>query len=107
MTSLYVVTPQQSLSDVLSLMAGRYVNQVPVVDNGVLVGILSRDAIVHYLEVRLWAAGGDWRRTFTPLYGSLRVSSEIDLLDPSSILDLSVSLDEIALAMRRWISDGQ
>ncbi len=49
---LHVVTPQQSLSDVLPLMAGRDVNQVPVVDNGALVGILSRDAIVHYLEVR-------------------------------------------------------
>jgi len=25
---------------------------LPVVENGTLVGILSRDAIVHYLEVR-------------------------------------------------------
>ena len=49
---LHVATPQQSLSDVLPLMAGRDVNQLPVVDNGALVGILSRDAIVHYLEVR-------------------------------------------------------
>ncbi len=49
---LHVVTPQQSLSDVLPLMAGRDVNQLPVVDNGTLVGILSRDAIVQYLEVR-------------------------------------------------------
>ena len=49
---LHVVTPQQSLSDVLPLMAGRDVNQLPVVQNGALVGILSRDAIVQYLEVR-------------------------------------------------------
>ncbi|MEI4884128.1 CBS domain-containing protein, partial [Klebsiella pneumoniae] len=49
---LHVVTPQQSLNDVLPLMAGRDVNQLPVVDNGALVGILSRDAIVQYLEVR-------------------------------------------------------
>jgi predicted transcriptional regulator len=49
---LHVVAPQQSLSDVLPLMAGRDVNQLPVVENGTLVGILSRDAIVHYLEVR-------------------------------------------------------
>ena len=49
---LHVVFPQQSLNDVFPLMAGRDVNQLPVVDNGALVGILSRDAIVHYLEVR-------------------------------------------------------
>ena len=52
LSRLHVVTPQQSLSDVLSLMAGRDVNQLPVVENGALVGILSRDAIVHYMEVR-------------------------------------------------------
>ena len=49
---LHIVTPQQPLSDVLPLMAGRDVNQLPVVQNGALVGIVSRDAIVHYLEVR-------------------------------------------------------
>jgi Zn-dependent protease/predicted transcriptional regulator len=52
LSRLHVVTPQQSLSDVLPLMAGRDVNQLPVVENGALVGILSRDAIVRYLEVR-------------------------------------------------------
>jgi len=40
------------LSDVLPLMAGRDVNQLPVVQNGAPVGIVSRDAIVQYLEVR-------------------------------------------------------
>ena len=49
---LHVVSPQQSLSDVLPFMAGRDVNQLPVVQNGTPVGILSRDAIVQYLEVR-------------------------------------------------------
>jgi Zn-dependent protease/predicted transcriptional regulator len=52
LSRLHVVTPQQSLSDVLPLMAGRDVNQLPVVQNDALVGIVSRDAIVHYLEVR-------------------------------------------------------
>jgi predicted transcriptional regulator len=33
-------------------MAGRDVNQLPVVQNGTPVGIVSRDAIVQYLEVR-------------------------------------------------------
>ena len=49
---LHVVSPEQSLNDVLPLMAGCDVNQLPVVENGALVGILGRDAIVHYLEVR-------------------------------------------------------
>ena len=33
-------------------MADRDVNQLPVVQNGAVVGVVSRDAIVHYLEVR-------------------------------------------------------
>ena len=49
---LHVATPQQNLSEVLPLMAGRDVNQLPVVENGAPVGILSRDAIMQYLEVR-------------------------------------------------------
>ncbi len=63
---LHVVQPQQSLNDVLPLMAGRDVNQLPVVQNGAVVGVVSRDAIVHYLEVRrslgLGAAKGDVRK---------------------------------------------
>ena len=49
---LHVVQPRQSLNEVLPLMAGHDVNQLPVVQNGAVVGILSRDAIVRYLEVR-------------------------------------------------------
>jgi predicted transcriptional regulator len=49
---LHVVSPQQPLSDILPLMAGRDVNQLPVVQHGALVGVVSRDAIVQYLEVR-------------------------------------------------------
>jgi Zn-dependent protease/predicted transcriptional regulator len=49
---LHVVTPQQSLNDVLPLMVGRDVNQLPVVQDGRLVGVLSRDAIMRYLEIR-------------------------------------------------------
>jgi len=63
---LHVVQPQQNLNDVLPLMAGRDVNQLPVVQNGAVVGVVSRDAIVHYLEVRrslgLSAAKGDGRK---------------------------------------------
>jgi CBS domain-containing protein len=49
---LHSVTPDQQLSDVLPLMTGRDVNQLPVVQDGRLVGILSRDAIMRFLEVR-------------------------------------------------------
>jgi CBS domain-containing protein len=49
---LHVVTPQQNLNDVLPLMVGRDVNQLPVVQDGRLVGVLSRDAIMRYLEIR-------------------------------------------------------
>jgi Zn-dependent protease/CBS domain-containing protein len=49
---LHIVSPQQSLNDVLPLMAGRDVNQLPVVQDDRLVGVLSRDAIVRYLEIR-------------------------------------------------------
>jgi Zn-dependent protease/CBS domain-containing protein len=52
LSRLHVVSPQQSLNDVLPLMAGHDVNQLPVVQNGTLVGVLSRDAIIQYLEVR-------------------------------------------------------
>ena len=49
---LHIVSPQQSLNDVLPLMAGRDVNQLPVLQDQRLVGVLSRDAIVRYLETR-------------------------------------------------------
>ena len=49
---LHIVSPQQSLNDVLPLMAGRDVNQLPVVQDERLVGVLSRDAIMRYLEIR-------------------------------------------------------
>jgi Zn-dependent protease len=49
---LHSVTPQQRLNDVLPLLAGKDINQVPVVQDGRLVGILSREDVIHYLEVR-------------------------------------------------------
>ena len=50
---LHAVRPQQNLNDALPLMTGRDVNQLPVVDDaGRLVGILSRDAILRYVEIR-------------------------------------------------------
>lgn len=49
---LHVVAPEQSLKDVLPLMNDRDINQLPVVQNGKLVGVLSRDAILRSLEIR-------------------------------------------------------
>ena len=49
---LHVVSPQQNLNDVMPLMAGQDVNQLPVVQDGKVVGVLSRDSIMHYLEIR-------------------------------------------------------
>ena len=49
---LHVVTPQQSLAEALPLMTGKDVNQLPVVEDGRLVGVLMRDAILRSLEVR-------------------------------------------------------
>src|SRR6266700_863460 len=49
---LHTITPQQSLKEVLPLMIGENVNQLPVVQDGKLVGVLTRDAILRSLEVR-------------------------------------------------------
>jgi CBS domain-containing protein len=49
---LHVVYPQQNLNDVLSLMANQDVNQLPVVQDERVVGVLSRDAIMRFLEIR-------------------------------------------------------
>jgi Zn-dependent protease/CBS domain-containing protein len=49
---LHMVSPTQSLNEVLPLMAGHNVNQLPVVQHGRLVGLLNREAIVHFIEVR-------------------------------------------------------
>jgi len=49
---LHVVRPQQRMSDILPLIAQADVNQLPVMQDGRLVGMLTRDAIVRYLDVR-------------------------------------------------------
>lgn len=49
---LHAVSPQQNLNDVLPLMVQGDVNQLPVTEDGRLVGIVTRDAIMRYLEIR-------------------------------------------------------
>jgi Zn-dependent protease/CBS domain-containing protein len=64
---LHIVRPQQSLNDVLPLMATHDVNQLLVVDEaGRLVGMLSRDAIVRYMEVRRGLGLEDAQRLLPP-----------------------------------------
>lgn len=49
---LAVAHPAESLNEVLPRMAAPDVNQLPVVEGHRLVGILSRDAIVRFVEIR-------------------------------------------------------
>jgi Zn-dependent protease/CBS domain-containing protein len=49
---LHVVAPQQNLNEVLPLMVAQDINQLPVVENGHLLGVLSREDIVRYMEIR-------------------------------------------------------
>lgn len=51
-TRLHTVTPSEQLTEAIAVMAHNDVNQVPVVQEGSVMGILSRDAIVLYLETR-------------------------------------------------------
>lgn len=49
---IHVATPDQSLHDVLQEMVSHDINQMPVVQDGRLVGLLSRESIVRYLQTR-------------------------------------------------------
>ena len=49
---LHTISPDQSLNEALPMLVSRDVNQAPVVDHGRLVGMLSREMIMRYLEVR-------------------------------------------------------
>jgi Zn-dependent protease len=49
---LQVASPQQRLKEVLPMMISQDINQLPVLQDGRLVGVLSRDAIIRSLEIR-------------------------------------------------------
>lgn len=50
---LHTARPQQPLIEALQLMTGQNVNQLPVVqEDGQLVGVLTREGIIHYMDVR-------------------------------------------------------
>src|SRR5208337_3901365 len=49
---LHIITPDTPVLDALKLVAGNDVNQLPVVANGTLQGIVSRSQLVQLLQVR-------------------------------------------------------
>lgn len=49
---LHIITPDTQVLDALKLMAGKDVNQLPVVANGTLQGIVSRSQLVQLLHAR-------------------------------------------------------
>ncbi|HEY7418579.1 MAG TPA: CBS domain-containing protein, partial [Ktedonobacteraceae bacterium] len=49
---LHVVSPQQKVLDALPLMNGVNVNQLPVVQDGKLLGALTRESVLRAMEIR-------------------------------------------------------
>lgn len=49
---LHVASPQQNVLDVLPLMNGVNVNQLPVVQDGKLLGVLTREGVLRSMEIR-------------------------------------------------------
>jgi Zn-dependent protease/CBS domain-containing protein len=49
---LHVITPDTQVSDALKIMAGNDINQLPVVANGALQGIVSRSHLTQLLQAR-------------------------------------------------------
>jgi Zn-dependent protease/predicted transcriptional regulator len=49
---LHVVAPDQNLNEVLPLMVDGDVNQLPVLQDGHVVGVMNREALMRYLEVK-------------------------------------------------------
>jgi CBS domain-containing protein len=49
---LITATPTTELDDVLQQMSLRDIHQVPVLENGALVGMLTRSAVIRFLQLR-------------------------------------------------------
>ena len=61
---LHVVSPQQKIREVVPLMVAQNVNQLAVVQDGRLVGVLSREDVMRSLEIRQ-SLGLDGGRTIS------------------------------------------
>jgi Zn-dependent protease/predicted transcriptional regulator len=49
---LHIISPQQNLNEVLPLLVAQGVNQLPVVQDERLVGVLSREDVLRFMEIR-------------------------------------------------------
>ena len=49
---LHVITPDMQVLDALKLVVGNDVNQLPVVANGTLQGVISRSQLMQVLQAR-------------------------------------------------------
>jgi CBS domain-containing protein len=49
---LVSVTPDMDLLKALQTMDNAHLGEIPVLQNGNLVGVLSREKVLHYLRVR-------------------------------------------------------
>jgi CBS domain-containing protein len=50
---LYIITPETPVQDALKLVTSKDVNQLPVITNGSLKGVVSRSQLLQLLQVRL------------------------------------------------------
>ncbi len=50
--NLHSVSPLHSLRDALRLMITQDINQLPVLQDGRLVGVLDREAVIRSLQIR-------------------------------------------------------
>jgi CBS domain-containing protein len=65
--NLVTASPTTSLDEVLHTMSGRDIHQVPVVAaDGALVGLVTRNAIIQFLELRRALVRDDVRGTNRP-----------------------------------------
>ena len=77
---LRTISPHQPITDALLLMSDGDVNQLPVIENGNLVGILSREAIVRALDIRRGLGVGGGEAEGTP--GERRVGTRVEGYPP-------------------------
>lgn len=49
---VYTASPEQPLLEILEMMNDQNINQVPVVQDGRFVGVLSRESVLRYLQIR-------------------------------------------------------
>jgi len=63
---LHTLTPVQPLHQVLSVMVAQGINQLPVIQDGSLVGVLNREDILRFVEIRRSLGLDNSRKTAAP-----------------------------------------